>query len=92
MIVCSAYESSLSEDSEMQRCAGLGKDGPGMVVSHVTDVKVIHLKAKKQKRYVWPVTICPRSMFQTGICFQEMPFISIPFLAPISQFLCVFLQ
>lgn len=78
MIVCSAYKSSLSEDREMQRCTGLGKDDPGMVVRHVTDVKVIHLKEKKQKMYVGPVTISPYSMFQMGISCPEMPFILVP--------------
>lgn len=46
VVVSSAPKASLSEHGQVQRRARLGKDGPGMVVGHVADIKVIDLKEK----------------------------------------------
>lgn len=43
MVVCTAAKAPLPQHRQMQRAAGLGEHGPGIVMGHVTDVIVVDL-------------------------------------------------
>lgn len=46
MRVCSVAKAPLPKHREMQRAAGLGKDGSGIVMGHIADVTIVNLEKK----------------------------------------------